>query len=106
MQRAATGNGIRHQVCRNETRFDMTQGFRSKEGIFVDHEDVREHMGLDESLVLARRRVASSESCYESIKSFYDPLHAKKYARSHFLNRDKCVILFQVTSSRLQEIPL
>lgn len=74
--------------------------------IFVGHEDVRDYMDLDECLVLPRRRVASSKSCYEFIKSFFDPPNANKYARSHYLNRDKYVMLLEVTASRLRDIPL
>lgn len=106
MQQVAIHNRPRGRIGRHKTGVDATHGGRLNGRVFIDHEDVRDYMDLDECLVLARRRVASSKSCYEFIKSFYDPRNAKEYARSHYLNRDKYVMLLEVTDSHLHDIPL
>ena len=106
MQQVAIHNCPRGRIGRHKTRADAVHGGRFSGRVFVDHEDVRDYMDSDERLVLARRRVASSKSCYEFIKSFYDPRNAKEYARSHYLNRDKYVMLLEVTDSHLHDIPL
>ena len=106
IQQVAIHNSSHDRIGRHKTGVDATHGGRLNERVFIDHEDVRDYMDLDECLVLARRRVASSKSCYEFIKSFYDRQNAKEYARSHYLNRDKYVMLLEVTDSRLHDIPL
>lgn len=106
VQQPAIGKRSRGRIRRDKTRLDPTHRIGFIWQVFVDHEDVREHMGSDECLVLARRRVGSSRSCYEFIKSFSEFLHAKEYARFHYLNRDKYVMLFHVTDSRLQHLPI
>jgi len=106
MQQVAIHNCPRGRIGRHQTGVDATHGGRFNGRVFVDHEDVRDYMDLDECLVLARRRVASAKSCCEFIKSFYDPRNAKEYARSHYLNRDKYVMLLEVTDSHLHDIPL
>ena len=106
MQQAAIQNCPRGRIGPYKTEADATHGNQLDGRIFIDHEDVRDYMNLGECLVLARRRVASSKSCYEFIKSFYDPRNAKEYARSHYLNRDKYVMLLEVTDSHLHDIPL
>ena len=74
--------------------------------LFFDHKDVLRHMKFGEKLVLARRRIHSYKSCYEYIHSFCDPFRAREYAVSHSLARDKYVMLFWVTESRLRDVPL
>ena len=106
MQQVTIHNRSHDRIRRHTTGVDATHRGRLNGRVFIDHEDVRDYMDLDECLVLARRRVASSKSCYEFIKSFYDPRNAKEYARSHYLNRDKYVMLLEVTGSRLHDIPL
>ena len=106
MEQVAIHNCTHSQVGRHKTGVDATHRSRFNGRVFVDHKDVRDHMDADECLVLARRRVASSKSCYEFIRSFYDPRNAKEYARSHYLNRDKYVMLLEVTDSHLHDIPL
>ena len=106
MQQVAIHNCPRGRIGRHKTGVDATHEGWVNGRVFIDHEDVRDYMDLDECLVLARRRVASSKSCYEFIKSFYDPRNAKEYARSHYLNRDKYVMLLEVTDSHLHDIPL
>ena len=106
MQQAAIHNCPRGRIGPHKTEVDATHGSQLDGRIFINHEDVRDYMNLGECLVLARRRVASSKSCYEFIKSFYDPRNAKEYARSHNLNRDKYVMLLEVNDSHLHDIPL
>ena len=106
IQQVAIHNCPRGRIGPHKTEVDATHGSQLDGRIFIDHEDVRDYMNLGECLVLARRRVASSKSCYEFIKSFYDPRNAKEYARSHYLNRDKYVMLLEVTDSHLHDIPL
>ncbi len=84
----------------------MEKQAREKHTIFLNHQDVIAHLRLGERFVLARRRISSYRSCYELIQSFSDKCRAREYARSHLLNRDKYVMLFVVTESRLSDIPI
>ncbi|MBO67782.1 MAG: hypothetical protein CL398_05660 [Acidiferrobacteraceae bacterium] len=77
-----------------------------KQSTFNDHCDVRSFLAFGDTIVLARRRVAAADTCYEFIKSFVDPGYAREYANSNYLTRDKYVMLLEVTSSRLRDMAL
>ena len=72
--------------------------------LFTDLRDVKAHLNSDEHLVLARRRVAASNSDYELIKAFANRAEAKNYAITYDLSRDKHVVLLQVTDTELEDI--
>ena len=84
----------------------MTGSYALNKSIFVDHSDVHNLLSFGDTIVLARRRVAASDSCYEFIKSFGEPGYAREYANAHYLTRDKYVMLLQVTDSQLLDISL
>jgi hypothetical protein len=95
------------ELLPSPTRFTaMKISKTKKDQLFFDHQDVLRHMKLGEKLVLARRRIHSYKSCYEFIHSFCDPFRAKEYAEINYLARDKYVMLFWVTKSRLRDLPL
>jgi len=84
----------------------MEYGNLSASLLFLGHEDVLSHLVDGHRLVLARRRIGSYKSCYEFIRSFCTSTIAKKYAHQNSLNRDKYIMLFSVTKSYLNDIPL
>ena len=71
---------------------------------FTDHRDVKACLNRGDRLVLARRRVAASNSDYELIKAFANRAEAKNHATTYDLNRDKYVVLLQVTDTGLEDI--
>lgn len=60
MPLTAIGACPRYRIGHNNTRRETTHRVRFNGWVFVDHEDVCEHMGLDECLVLVRYRAAPS----------------------------------------------
>jgi len=72
---------------------------------FTDHRDVKACLNRGDRLVLARRRVAASNSDYELIKAFANRAEAKHYATTYDLNRNKYVVLLQVIDTGLEDIP-
>ncbi len=84
----------------------MTSGYALNKSVFVDHSDVQNLLRFGDTIVLARRRVAASNSCYEFIKSFGELDYAREYANAHYLTRDKYIMLLKVTDSQLLDISL